>query len=72
MPVAETKTIASNWRTTAPSLKVSVQGKRVLSVITPGLNTYQCAVGVNGEGVTVNVIGDSINTSVSAGANGLS
>lgn len=72
MPVAETKTIASNWRTTAQSLKVSVQGKKVLSVITPGLNTYQCSVGLNGEGVTVNVLGDSINASVSAGVNGLS
>jgi len=33
MPIAQNKTIASNWRTTAESLKISVQGKRVLSVI---------------------------------------
>lgn len=71
MPVTEAKTIASNWRTTAQSMKVSVTGNRVLSVITPGLNTYNCAISPAG-GVVVTVTGPGYSSTVSAGANGLS
>jgi hypothetical protein len=72
MPIAQNKTIASNWRTTAESLKISVQGKRVLSVITPGLNTYTCQLSPSGNGVIVNVMGLGYTSTVSAGATGLS
>jgi hypothetical protein len=72
MPIAENRTIASSWRTTAESLKISVQGKRVLSVITPGLNTYTCQLSPSGDGVIVNVTGPGYTSTVSAGATGLS
>lgn len=72
MPTAESKTIASNWRTTAQSQKMSVQGKRVFSVITPGLNTYTCQIAPTGDGVVVTVSGPGYTSTVSAGANGLS